>query len=285
MSDTNSKDSGFYIGWQEHAPSAYAGMNRRFIGVVIILVVLSAGLLVFSQQGFVNSTFELGRISTHEGILVKKPVPMLKIPTGTDERGKAQFKSILLIGFGKSGAEATVAAIESAQGQDLDGQSVQLRGTLIYYRDKTALELTEGVESFVGLVSGGTNYAANRTTLEELTSLRGEILDPKCALGVMKPGYGKPHRSCAIRCISGGVPPVLRVTNPTGENNYCVVVGKDGQKVNAELLDFVADQVQICGRLEKQDDWLILYTDPEKDISQISSYWLLSDGGEVPMCQ
>ena len=28
-----------------------------------------------------------------------------------------------------------------------------------------------------------------------------------CFLGVMKPGRSKPHRACAVRCISGGIPP------------------------------------------------------------------------------
>jgi len=32
---------------------------------------------------------------------------------------------------------------------------------------------------------------------------RGQIVDPKCYLGVMKPGEGKPHSDCAIRCIDG----------------------------------------------------------------------------------
>ena len=39
----------------------------------------------------------------------------------------------------------------------------------------------------------------------------GEIVDSKCFLGVMNPGRLTPHRACAIRCISGGVPPVLLV--------------------------------------------------------------------------
>jgi len=38
----------------------------------------------------------------------------------------------------------------------------------------------------------------------------GEIVDSKC-LGVMTPGQLTTHRACAIRCISGGIPPVLHV--------------------------------------------------------------------------
>jgi hypothetical protein len=42
-------------------------------------------------------------------------------------------------------------------------------------------------------------------------TLIGEIVDSKCYLGVMNPGALIPHRACAIRCISGGIPPVLLV--------------------------------------------------------------------------
>lgn len=43
-------------------------------------------------------------------------------------------------------------------------------------------------------------------------TLEDEIIDPKCYFGVI-PGKGKIHRSCAIRCISDGIPPVLATTD------------------------------------------------------------------------
>ncbi len=280
MSDKNFNQQNFYIGWQEKAPTPYARAVKRFVGMAVILVLLTATLLVLTQRGFVDSVFELGKLSTHEGILVKAPVPMLKVPAGSKANGTPLYNSMLLVGFGKFGAEATLAEIEEAQEQDLGGKMIKLEGTLIHYQGKKALELTKGVNAFVSFSEDKVDYQKQKISFG-LVRFRGEILDAKCALGVMKPGYGKPHRSCAVRCISGGIPPILRVTKKTGEANYCIVVMENGQPANEELLTFVADQVQLCGRLEQQDDWLVLYTDPKSDIYRLNPYWIQ---GEIPMC-
>ena len=42
-------------------------------------------------------------------------------------------------------------------------------------------------------------------------TLVGEVVDPKCWLGDMKPGDGKAHAACARLCMEGGIPPMLRV--------------------------------------------------------------------------
>ena len=46
------------------------------------------------------------------------------------------------------------------------------------------------------------------TDLDTFT-LIGEIVDSKRYLGVMNPGNGKVHRDCAVRCLSGGIPPIF----------------------------------------------------------------------------
>jgi len=48
-----------------------------------------------------------------------------------------------------------------------------------------------------------------------------------------------------------------------------------------EILVFVADQVSICGRLEQNNDWLVLYTNPSNDILRLQPFWM---EGEVPLC-
>lgn len=40
-------------------------------------------------------------------------------------------------------------------------------------------------------------------------TLDGELVDSKCYLGTMKPGDGKTHKSCAILCLRGGIPPLF----------------------------------------------------------------------------
>ncbi len=264
----------FYIGWQDKAPIENRKTVRRFIGWITILVLAVPGVLVLTQKGFADSVFELGRLTEMEGILRKNPVPVLQV---VENNAK---KSILLVGFGKAGAEATIEAIEAQQKMDLDGQTVKLKGTLIYYQDKTVMELSQGVDAFLG-ISDRTLILPRYVEDFGAVSLRGEILDPKCALGVMKPGYGKPHRSCAVRCISGGIPPIFRVTTADNQSNYCILKGENGEKINEEILPYVADQLRLCGRLEQQDDWLVFYLNPAEDILRLKPHWV---EGDISLC-
>ena len=71
-------------------------------------------------------------------------------------------------------------------------------------------------------------------------TLVGEIVDSKCYLGVMNPGSLTPHRACAIRCISGGIPPVLLVHQTNGTALYFLLTSRHGRPVNKEVLDIVA---------------------------------------------
>ena len=269
----NNKDD-FYIGWQENAPNNYTNKTKKFIWVVLFIIPLVALPLVLTQQGFADSNFEFGKLTEVEGFLVTEPVPIIKT------YGSDGTKSILLVGFGKMGAENDITEFENIDKIDLENNSVKIKGTLIYDENKTLLELTDGNNAFIGT---GDLKKENALVKKEFgfVTMRGEIYDPKCAFGVMKPGYGKPHRSCAVRCISGGVPPVLKIENKNGEKNYCLLLGKNGEPINQEILEYVADQVQICGHLEQQDDWLVLRTDPLKDIIRLKPHWM---EGELAMC-
>jgi hypothetical protein len=93
-------------------------------------------------------------------------------------------------------------------------------------------------------------------------TLTGEIVDSKCFLGVMNPGQLTPHRACAIRCISGGVPPVLLVRQRDGPAIYLLLVSAEGKPVNKQVLDMVAEPVEITGEVERQGELLILRADP-----------------------
>src|SRR5439155_21577652 len=81
-------------------------------------------------------------------------------------------------------------------------------------------------------------------------------------LGVMNPGALTPHRACAIRCISGGIPPVLLVRQTNGAALYFLLVSRDGHPVNKQVLNIVAEPVEISGEVERQGELLILRADP-----------------------
>lgn len=89
-------------------------------------------------------------------------------------------------------------------------------------------------------------------------TLQGEIIDPKCYFGVMKPGKGKIHRSCAVRCISGGIPPVLATTDNNNISEYYLLTDLKGQPINEAVLPFIGKPSQIKGTVEKMEDWYIL---------------------------
>jgi len=94
--------------------------------------------------------------------------------------------------------------------------------------------------------------------------LRGEIVDSKCYLGVMNPGNGKVHRDCAVRCISGGAPPVFVARDASGETQVLLLVGSDGRALNREVLSFVAEPVEISGEVVRSGSNLILKADPSR---------------------
>lgn len=242
----------FYIGWQKEAPPSFAHAARRFVAGAGIIVPLLAFLIVRYQSGFSTATFEFGTTTELNGTFQRGPAPFLRVANGTDVQGNPVFQNILLVAPGKFGFDHIDGATALK-----NGQALKLAGFLVYHDGKTALEVYNIEKTGAGTVPD--EHAGH--PLGAVT-LRGEITDPKCMLGVMKPGVGKPHRDCAVRCIAGGIPPVLKVANAAGETEYYLLAGKNGEPLNECLLDFVADGIQVSGQLEQQGDWLVLYADP-----------------------
>jgi len=243
-------DDEFYVGYQPKAPRGVA--RRARLGVVLILAaVIAVGLLLInSQSRFAPSVFEFGTVTEHTGVVREAPYPVLEVArpgrTGDDMAASTYYLTV----FGKRGAAAQV--------EGLDGKTVHLRGTLIYRDDKTMIEIEA---DSIRVVDESAAARLPETDLGSRT-LVGEIVDSKCYLGVMKPGNLKPHRACAVRCISGGVPPVLMVRDTDGMATYYLLVSEDGKPVNKQVLDLVAEPVEITGRLSRRGDLLILSADP-----------------------
>jgi hypothetical protein len=124
------------------------------------------------------------------------------------------------------------------------------------------LELSEGDQ---GLRRLTTEEAANFSRLSrpspmilvERTTLIGEIIDPKCYLGAMKPGGGKTHKACAMLCIAGGIPPMLVTRDAQRQETFYLLTTYDGQMANGLVHPFVGDLVAVTGRLERHGDLLI----------------------------
>lgn len=267
----------FYIGWQEVAPDGISRRVKQFVLAICIVVPVVGSLLVMNQQGFAQSTFEYGQPTELEGVLVNNPAPFLQIYQGKDVEGNPVFQNILLVATGKHGIGTFLSDLENKAGRKLDGQQLKMRGSLIYHDGKTLMEVEKSTQLIIN-----TTGVAPKPSLQTLGAgaFVGEITDPKCLFGVMKPGYGKPHRSCGARCIAGGIPPVLKTISIDGHLQYYLLANEDGTSINQQVLPYVGDQVIVCGEVKKEGEWLVLYKTSDKAIE-------LAPKGmrkEIPLC-
>ncbi len=242
----------FYIGWQHHAPPGVRAYSRKIV-VFLLLTALALPLaLTLAQRTIGVAVFEWGTVKTFSGILEASPYPHLLVLRPGQAEGA--FSVYYLVAPFKFGVKPEAIAA-------LDGKPVTLKGTLIYRGNQTMVEVQpDSIKPSPGppaaqplLHISGFSFPA---------TLVGEIVDSKCYLGVMNPGRLAPHRACAVRCISGGIPPVLLVRQQDGPPLYFLLVSSDGHPVNKEVLDMVAQPLEITGQVTRQAGLLILRADP-----------------------
>lgn len=243
----------FFIGYLPEAPKKTSIFFRWMLIALGICIVIISLMLVTSQRMFSTSEFDFGKYTSVEGNIFNYPVPHLKI--SADSNGYKGYQTILLVGFGKTGADRTLMKFESQLGA-LEGKYVKLSGQLIHGDGKALLQLSEDrVPEVLVQQSSYHKRSSDVTQAHALSHISGEIVDPKCFFGVMKPGEGKPHRSCAIRCIAGGIPPVLRAG---GSSEYFLLLDENFHPVNQRILDIVGDNIELSGTVVQWDDWKIL---------------------------
>lgn len=224
---------------------------KRFVLVVLGIVVVGAFLFSFFQNPFKNSTFELSTETKVTGTFHQSPYPMLRVQLANNH-----YKNIVLLGFGKSSANPYLEELILSD-QLVDGSVLSIEGNLIYYNGKTLLQITSDEKIKLTELEGN----VPQTSKLGGVSLEGEIIDPKCYFGVMKPGFGKIHRSCAIRCISGGIPPVFVSRDQENNPQYYLLTDMSGAPLHKEILHHVGKPSQITGDLEKLEDWQLLKID------------------------
>lgn len=253
------KSEEFYIGWMPAAPKTIVHHVKKIIIAATIVVAVSGIVLAISQKPFSSANFEFGKLTEIKGIYFNEPVPCLKAVNGNDLFGNPSFITIPLIGFGKSGASGIISNMERTGHYSLNGKELTMKGTLLYNDGKLLMQI-DANDTFITHTGtmAGSNLIPNAIEMGEET-LHGEIVDPKCFFGVMKPGQGKPHKDCAIRCILGGIPPVLKITDEKGNENYCLLVTEQGKPINEVVKNFVAEPVTIRARAVMHDDWMVLY--------------------------
>jgi hypothetical protein len=257
--DSSNTNNEFYIGYLPTAPTGLGRMMRNVVILLLAVACVAAIILVINQKPFYPSVYEFGNARKFEGILKEHPYPTLLVARPGEAGVLPGYSQYYLAGYGKFGAAALV--------KGMDGKRVQVQGALIYRDGQTMIKVDDAeaikplgdvsaaLESFSLNSQAGKNHGAFQLT--------GEIVDSQCYLGVMNPGEGKPHKECAIRCISGGVPPILVAKNPEGVASYFLLVSHEGKTVNQEILPLVADPVQISGEVVQYENLLVLRADPK----------------------
>jgi len=244
----------FYVGYNSRAPRQTAVFIKRVVAILGIGICGLALILAWSQKKFSSSVFDYGINSTVEGYYFSKPVPHLAVPLGITSEGKELFQNVLLVGFGKAGAVGVITKLKNQEGKSFEGAKIELTGFMIYGDGKALLQVSEEDNSNMVFLSG-VMPPGQSIDSTGVTSLDGEIVDPKCYFGVMKPGEGKAHRSCAIRCVAGGIPPVFHASD---RDEYFLIVNEKWQPVNNEALSLIGDQISITGKEIVWNDWRIL---------------------------
>jgi hypothetical protein len=273
----------FYIGWMPAAPNVFVTHAKKILFFIALLVIVLSITLSFQQRKFSTGVFEYGLLTEVTGIYQSYPVPSLKVFSKTDANGKQELITMPLVGYGKFGAAGIIEKLEQQKGFSFHQHQVTLKGTLIYSDGKSLLQIDEHDQP---LVAVQTNISTVRPLIKELgsTDLIGEILDPKCYFGVMKPGRGKPHKDCAIRCIAGGISPVFYVRRRDAGPLYYLLLNEKGEPLNEFVQDYVADPVKLHAKAVQYDDWIVLYVDTKAKLQRTGGLSWFKENEELIFC-
>lgn len=225
----------FFIGWLPMP----AGYRRVVVPAAVLLIVLAGAVGVIaavSRRPAGQGVWE-GDQRTIEGVVYAEPCALLR----TMHEGKV--RTVLLVEEGKFGAAERV--------RSFDGQAVRVTGTLMHREGRWMVEVSE-----IEAASGGHFPPRERVFVGERV-LAGEVIDPKCYLGAMRPGGGKTHKACAALCLLGGVPPMLAVREGEGEAFYLLLDG-EGRLATEMSVPFVGEPVEVRGTEWREDDLRIL---------------------------
>ncbi len=248
MSERNTP---FFVGYL-NIPKGLKGFLLK-VSLLLFFGFSAGALLAGATQddpGQAGFRFDFGR-QTVEGVIQAKPYPLLHVIKGNERI--AIGDTLMLTGQGKSGAMASIAALE--------GKIIEAKGILLNRGELRMLQLLGGNRGFKSLESDG-----SVPTSETLGTwrLQGEICDGKCLAGAMQPGRGLAHKACANLCLIGGIPPVFVSSQPVEGEEYFLVGGMDGEPLASAAYDYVGNFVEIEAALERQGDLMVLKLDPKR---------------------
>lgn len=261
MSESSNNGDPFYVGYRP-LPSGHKRMLMLTVPVLLIIVAIAAFVLAQQQGDPGPAQWTLNESESFEGDLVLEPYAMLRML----DNKEGGFKTALIVLPGKFGAKVAIREkVEANQGFYVDepfnvAWPVRLTGTRLQRNGRTMIELssTDAVKPLIDAAP----FASVRSA-EQLgrKTMQGEIIDPKCFLGAMKPGSGKTHKACAALCLRGGIPPMFVSRDKSGNDTFFLLIDPAGAPILESVLPFVGEPVQLQGDVERYDDLWILRLD------------------------
>lgn len=242
-----SESDPFYVNYLP-VPRGIGRFAWRIAIALIIGAAAAGGFIAGAQRDPGGAAWEMDQTVTLRGTLVERPYPIL-ISTAADGSAHAT----LLVGEGKLGVTGRIGGMH--------GGSVAVRGTLIRRQGRSMLELIDAPDAIVAMDGTPSDSAqAAQVTGDGAPPIRliGEIIDPKCHLGAMKPGDGKTHKACAALCLRGGIPPMFIALDAERRPIYHLIVDPAGGPVSPQTLELLAEHVgepvQITGQAGRLAD-------------------------------
>ena len=229
----------FYVGYLK-TPSGIKRGLLVLVPLLLVSMVVVAALVPAEQDDPGTGTWDLDTTTELTGVVLAEPYPQVLV--AQDGGG---VRTVLLASQVKSGVHDRVT--------EISGQTATVRGNLIERDGRalmTLLDDASGVEAASAL--GGTALPTPQATGRfELT---GQIIDPKCYLGAMKPGEGKIHKACATLCIKGGVPPMFMTRDADDQRTLYLLTGANGEAVFDSIERYIADPITAEGVIERHGD-------------------------------
>lgn len=239
MADNNDN---FYVGYLP-LPKGLKGTTAALVAILFALIALDAWLIAKLQPDAGNGRWA-DQPTEFVGTLTRDPYPLLRVAKD------GLTKTYVVISEEKRGAEAALEKFA-------DGATIKLTG---YEIERAAVGMIQLAATDMSPATAAP-VADPPREIQGRVSVKGEIVDSKCWLGVMRPGDGHIHKACASICIRGGIPPML-VTRAEGIPAVMLLTLADGRAVPpALILDFVADPVELSGIIEKRGDLTIFKAD------------------------
>ncbi|MFO0860584.1 MAG: hypothetical protein U0570_08505 [Phycisphaerales bacterium] len=247
MVEASGHDDDFYVGY---LPAGRRLMNRpRLVAVAVsALAGALAALLPLTARDSGTGHWDDGNLRSFTGVFTRRPYAALHLTqaTGSVREGT----SLLVVEMGKFGG--------GRRKEPSDGRVATLRGYLLDRNGQMMIELEPGEQA----VGANDNEGVAPPDLDEgSAAFEGEIVDSKCWMGAMKPGEGRVHRECAIRCISGGIPPVLVSRAADGSALFTLISTDDGGRLSDEALALVGLPVRVHGQLHRVGQLRVLHVD------------------------